>query len=59
VIQEDRLYELSLIGKVIAIKMESLVKAFRLLETNCDNWSNLKPGEIPPGFFKRMEEFVT
>jgi predicted transcriptional regulator len=59
VIQEDRVYELSLIGKVIVVKIEPLVKAFRLLEDNCEHRSNLKPEEIPPGFFKRMEEFVT
>lgn len=59
VAHEDRAYDLSLIGKIIVRKMEPLVKAFRLLEDNYDYWSGLKSGEIPPGFFKRMEEFVT
>ena len=59
VAHEDRAYDLSLLGKIIVRKMEPLVKAFRLLEDNYDYWSGLKPGEIPPGFFKRMEEFVT
>jgi predicted transcriptional regulator len=58
VFQEDRVYTLSLLGKIIARKVESLVKSFRLLEDNYDYWSGLKPGEIPPGFFKWMEEFA-
>jgi len=32
VIQEARIYELSLLGRIIVRKMESLVKAFRQLE---------------------------
>lgn len=36
VIQEDRIYDLSLLGRIIVRKMESLVKAFRQLEDNCD-----------------------
>lgn len=34
VIQEEKIYELSLIGKIIVRKMEALVKAFRQLENN-------------------------
>lgn len=34
VIQQDRIYELSLLGKIIVRKMESLVKAFRQLEND-------------------------
>lgn len=34
VIQEEKIYELSLLGKIIVRKMESLVKAFRQLENN-------------------------
>ncbi|MDR7667026.1 ArsR family transcriptional regulator [Methanosarcina sp. Z-7115] len=36
VVQEDRVYDLSLLGKIIVRKMESLVKAFRYLENNYD-----------------------
>ncbi len=36
VIQKDRIYDLSLIGRIIVRKMESLVKAFRQLE-DCYN----------------------
>ncbi len=36
VVQEDRVYDLSLLGRIIARKMESLVKAFRHLENNYD-----------------------
>lgn len=32
VIQQDKIYDLSLLGKIIVRKMESLVKAFRQLE---------------------------
>lgn len=55
---EDRIYTLSPLGKILVRKVESLAKSFRLLEDNYDYWSGLKPGEIPPGFFKRMEEFA-
>ena len=34
VVQEDRIYDLSLLGRIIVRKMESLVKAFRHLEDN-------------------------
>ena len=54
VIQEDRMYSLSLLGRIIVSKVESLVQAFRLLEANCDYWSGFRQGEIPPGF-KRMQ----
>lgn len=36
VIQEDRIYDLSLLGRIIVRKMESLVTAFRQLEDNYD-----------------------
>jgi predicted transcriptional regulator len=36
VIQEDRIYDLSLLGRIIVQKTESLVKAFRQLEDNYD-----------------------
>ena len=36
VVQEDRVYGLSLLGRIIVRKMESLVKAFRHLENNYD-----------------------
>jgi len=58
VVQENRVYDLSLLGRIIVRKIEPLVKAFRLLEDNYGYWSGLRPGGIPAGFFKRMEEFV-
>jgi predicted transcriptional regulator len=36
VVQEDRVYELSLLGRIIVRKMESLVIAFRQLESDFD-----------------------
>lgn len=34
VIQEEKIYELSILGKIIVRKVESLVKAFRQLEND-------------------------
>ncbi len=58
VVQADRVYSLSLMGKIIVRRMESLVKAFRLLEDNYDYWSGVKPGGAPSVFFKLMEELM-
>ena len=55
VIYEDKVYDLSHLGKIIVGRLEPLVKAIRLLEDNYDYWSGLKPGEIPSGFFNRLE----
>jgi predicted transcriptional regulator len=59
VVQEDRVYSLSLMGKILVRRMESLVKAFRLLENNFDYWSDINSGRVPPIFFKLMEEFMS
>lgn len=59
VIQENKTYALSLLGKIIVRKMEPLVKASRLLEDNYDYWTSSRPGTIPIGYFKQMEELVT
>lgn len=58
VVQEDRVYSLSLLGKILVRRMESLVKAFRLLEDNYDYWSGVKPGGAPAVFFKLMDELM-
>lgn len=58
VVQEDRAYSLSLLGKILVRRMESLVKAFRLLEDNYDYWSGVKPGGASLAFFKLMEELM-
>jgi len=58
VVQEDRIYSLSLTGKILVRRMESLVKAFRLLEDDYDYCPGVKPGGIPPIFFKLMEELM-
>ena len=50
VIYEDKVYDLSNLGKIIVGRLEPLVKVIRLLEDNYDYWSGLKPGEIPSGF---------
>jgi predicted transcriptional regulator len=39
VVQENKVYDLSLLGRIVVRKMEPLVKAFRLLENNPDYWS--------------------
>lgn len=59
VVQEDRGYSLSLLGKIIIRRMESLVKAFRLMEDDYDYWSGVKQGVAPLVFFKLMEELMT
>jgi predicted transcriptional regulator len=58
VVQEDRVYSLSLLGKILVRRMESLVKAFRLLEDDYDYWSGVKPGGSPLVFFRLMEELM-
>lgn len=58
VIQEDKVYSLSLLGKILVRRIESLVKAFNLLEDNYDYWSGVKPGGAPLVFFKLMEELM-
>lgn len=58
VVQENKAYTLSLLGRIIVRKMEPLVKAFKLLEDNYDYWSGSKPGRIPPAFFKQMDRLV-
>lgn len=59
VVQENKIYTLSLLGKIIVRKMEPLVKAFKLLEDNYDYSSGSKPGGIPPAFFRQMDKLVT
>ncbi len=57
VIHEDRVYDLSPLGKIIATKMEPLIEVIRLLEESYgDCWSGHKSGRVPPGFFKLNEE---
>ncbi|HIH74893.1 MAG TPA: winged helix-turn-helix domain-containing protein [Methanosarcina sp.] len=58
VIQADRVYSLSLLGKILVRRMESLVKAFRLLEDNYDYWTGVRPGGAPLAFFELMEELM-
>jgi predicted transcriptional regulator len=58
VVQEDKAYSLSLLGKILVRRMESLVKAFRLLEDDYDYWSGVKPGGAPLVFFRLMEELM-
>ncbi|AKB31991.1 Transcriptional regulator, ArsR family [Methanosarcina siciliae HI350] len=58
VVQQGNIYSLSLTGKILVRRMESLVKAFRLLEDDYDYCPGVKPGGIPPVFFKLMEELI-
>lgn len=58
VVQEDRIYSLTLTGKILVRRMESLIKAFRLLEDDYDYCPGVKPGGVPPIFFKLMEELM-
>ncbi|MDQ1276538.1 MAG: hypothetical protein QG610_2116 [Euryarchaeota archaeon] len=58
VVQDDKFYSLSLPGKILVRRIESLVKAFSLLEDNYDYWSGVKSGGTPLVFFKLMEELM-
>lgn len=58
VIHEDRVYDLSPLGKIITRKMEPLIDVVRLLEESYDDyWSGLKPGGVPPGLLKLNKEW--
>jgi predicted transcriptional regulator len=53
VIHEDKIYDLSPLGKIIVRKIEPLIEVIRQLEESYeDHWPGLKPGGITPGFFK-------
>ncbi|WP_440948588.1 helix-turn-helix transcriptional regulator [Methanosarcina sp. T3] len=58
IVQDGSVYSLSLPGKILARRMDSLVKAFRLLEDDFDYCPGVKPGGIPPVFFRLMEELM-
>lgn len=56
VVQEDRSYTLSLIGKVLVEKMQPLVSTIELFEDNFDYWSEKDLQGIPLSFKKRLGE---
>lgn len=58
VIQEDKVYRLSLPGKILVRRIESLLKAFSSFEDNYDYLSGVKPGGAPLVFLKLMEELM-
>lgn len=58
IVQEDKAYSLSLPGKILVRRIESLVKAFSKLEGNYDYWSGVKSGGSPLVFIKLMEELM-
>ncbi|WP_410509799.1 winged helix-turn-helix domain-containing protein [Methanosarcina hadiensis] len=58
IVQEDKAYSLSLPGKILVRRIESLVKAFSLLEGDYDYWSGVKSGGSPLVFLKLMEELM-
>ena len=55
VVQEDKTYILSLIGKVLVEKMQPLVNTIELFEDNFDYWSEKDLQGIPFSFRKRCE----
>ena len=57
VIQEDKTYSLSLIGKVLAEKMQPLVNTIELFEDNFEYWSEKDLQGIPLPFRNRLGEF--
>lgn len=58
IVQENEVYSLSLPGKILVRRIESLVKAFSLFEDNYDYWSGVKSGGAPLVFLKLMEELM-
>lgn len=56
VVQEDRSYTLSLIGKVLVEKMQPLVSTIELFEDNFEYWSEKDLHGIPLSFKKRLGE---
>ncbi len=56
VIYEDKIYDLSPLGKIITKKIEPLIEVIRLLEKSEDDYlSGHKSGRVPPGLFKLTE----
>jgi len=55
VAQEDKLYTLSLIGKVLVEKMQPLVSTIELFEDNFDYWSEKDLQCQPLSFKKGLE----
>lgn len=56
VIQEDKSYKLSLIGKVLVEKMQPLVSTIELFEDNFEYWSEKDLQGIPLSFKKKLGE---
>ncbi|MDD4749928.1 MAG: winged helix-turn-helix domain-containing protein [Methanosarcinaceae archaeon] len=56
IIQQNKNYELTLIGKVIIEKMESFIDTCKLFEENFEYWSEINLQEIPIPFRKRLGE---
>lgn len=56
VVQEDKNYKLSLIGKVLVEKMQPLVSIIEVFEDNFDYWTERDFQGIPLSFQKRLGE---
>ncbi len=56
VVQEDKNYKLSLIGKVLVEKMQPLVSIIEVFEDNFDYWTERDLQGIPLSFRKRLGE---
>jgi predicted transcriptional regulator len=56
VVQEEKSYRLSLIGKVLVEKMQPLVNIVDVFEDNFDYWAERDLQGIPPAFRKRLGE---
>jgi len=56
IIQEDKNYRLSLIGKVLVEKMQPLVTLIDVFEENFEYWAERDLQGIPPSFRKRLGE---
>jgi predicted transcriptional regulator len=56
VIQEDKSYTLSLIGKVLVEKMQPLISTIELFEDNFEYWSEKDLQDLSTSFKKRLGE---
>lgn len=62
VVQENDLYKLSELGKIIAEKMKPLLDTLSVLEENVDYWAGRDMSKIPPFLLRRLYElghFIT
>ena len=56
IVQENDLYKLSEVGKIVAEKMKPLLDTLSVLEESADYWADRDMNEIPPFLLRRINE---